>query len=168
MKLSKTMLVLLTSYSVAHAGLTPSASGTTVYDSINRVSWLTDFNLAATNRFGLPLCDAMASQPCINPSGSMTYQSALAWVRGMNAANYLGHNNWQLPTNPAVDASCSAIGPAGNNFGFNCTASALGSLYYNGLALAAPNTAVPTVNIPSLLQAPFTNFQPYLYWPQTN
>src|ERR1019366_7192347 len=49
-------------------------------------------------------------------------------------------------------------------FGFNCMASALGSLYYNALGLKAPNTAVP---IPINTAGPFANFQPYLYWSQT-
>ena len=44
-------------------------------------------------------------------------------------------------------------------------ASALGSLYYTALGLKAPNTAVP---IPNNTVGPFSNFQPYLYWSQTN
>src|ERR1700758_4827514 len=68
-----------------------SLDGTTVYDIANNVSWLSDANLPATNRFGLPVCtDAgSATQPCVNASGSMRYQSAMAWVNAMNAANYL-------------------------------------------------------------------------------
>jgi uncharacterized protein (TIGR03437 family) len=138
--------------------------GITVYDSVNNITWLADANLAATNRFGLPVCNASGTQPCVNASGSMSYRAAVAWVQAMNAANYLGHTNWQLPTNPVLDSGCGKTGPNGNNFGFGCSASALGSLYYNALGLRAPSTAVP---IPNNTVGPFSNLQPYLYWSQS-
>ena len=148
----------------ATATLVLSADGTTVYDTVNNVSWLADANLAAANRFTLPLCNGSGTQPCVNPSGSMSYQAAAAWVQAMNAANYLGHTNWQLPATPLADKTCPFTGPHGEGFGFNCMASALGSLYYNALGLKAPNTAVP---IPNNTAGPFSNFQPYLYWSQS-
>ncbi|MGO9094684.1 MAG: hypothetical protein ACLQGV_05625 [Bryobacteraceae bacterium] len=146
------------------AALVLSPDGITVYDTVNNIGWLADANLAATNRFTLPLCNASGTQPCVNASGSMSYQAAAAWVQAMNAANYLGHTNWQLPTTPLADSGCGFTGPTNDSFGFNCAASALGSLYYNGLGLMAPNTAVP---IPNNTVGPFSNFQPYLYWSQT-
>ena len=148
----------------ASATLVLSPDGITVYDTVNNVSWLADADLAATNRFGLPVCTGSGAQPCVNASGSMSYQAAAAWVAAMNAANYLGHTNWQLPTTPLTDSGCGFTGPQANSFGFNCTASALGSLYYSAWGLKAPNTAVP---IPNNTAGPFSNFQPYLYWSQT-
>ena len=68
----------------AHAALTLSPDGTTVYDTANNITWLADANLASTVRFGLPLCGTGAGQPCVNASGSMNYQSAAAWVAAMN------------------------------------------------------------------------------------
>jgi hypothetical protein len=146
------------------ATLLPSSDGTTVYDTVNSISWLGDANLAASNRFGLPVCNASSTQTCINASGSMSYQAAKAWVAGMNAANYLGHANWQLPTTPIADSGCGFTGPQNNSFGFDCSAGALGSLYYNALGLKAPDTAVP---IPNNTAGPFSNFLPYLYWSHT-
>ena len=32
-------------------------NGETVYDVVNHVTWLTDANLPARQRFGIPLCD---------------------------------------------------------------------------------------------------------------
>jgi uncharacterized protein (TIGR03437 family) len=107
---------------------------------------------------------AVDTKTCVNAAGSMTYQAAAAWVAAMNSANYLGHSNWQLPTAPLVDNNCGFVGPQNNSFGWNCTANALGSLFYNALGLSAPNTAVPIPNQPV---GPFSNFQPYLYWSQT-
>jgi hypothetical protein len=151
--------------------------GVTVYDVVNNVTWLADANLAAKTppgnkdfRFGLPLCDSTSTgpaelpEPCVNLSGSMNYASAVAWVAGMNAANYLGHSDWQLPTTPPNDPSCSANGTNGNSFAFGCDGNALGYLYYRALGLKAPNTAVPS---PDSEVGPFSNFQPYFYWSQS-
>ena len=148
----------------ADATLVLSPDGSTVYDTVNNISWLADANLAATNRFGLASCKGAGPQPCVNASGSMQYQGAAAWIAAMNAANYLGHTNWQLPTSPTTDSGCGKVGPQGNSFGFGCTLNALGSLYYNGLGLKPPNTAAP---IPNEAAGPFNNFQPDLYWSQS-
>jgi len=153
---------LLSSIAAAAALLSPD--GQTVYDSGNKITWLADSNLPASNRFTLPLCIA-GVQPCVNANGSMNYASAAAWVAAMNAANYLGHSNWQLPTSPSVDRGCSKTGSNGNSFGYGCSAGALGSLYYTTLGLKAPATAVP---IPANSAGPFSNLQPYLYWSGTN
>src|SRR5580658_6252110 len=59
-------------------------NGKTVFDTVNHVTWLANANLAATERFGLPLCDGSVTEPCVNLSGSMNYESAEAWVAGMN------------------------------------------------------------------------------------
>src|ERR1700691_4215109 len=85
-------------------------NGETVYDVVNHVTWLTDANLPALQRFGIPLCDGSGPygsppivDPCVNGSGIMDYPSAAAWILAMNNANYLGHSNWQLPTTPTAD-----------------------------------------------------------------
>jgi hypothetical protein len=123
-----------------------SADGITVYDAVNTISWLADANLAASNRFGLPLCTTTSSTvPCVNPSGVnpsgvnpsglMNWVGAAAWVAAMNAVNYLGHSDWQLPTTPLVDKGCGAVGPQKDSFGANCSLNALGFL------LLAPQSA---------------------------
>lgn len=132
----------------------------TVYDPVNDISWLADGNLPSSNRFGLPLCAGPGSGTCINASGSMRYDAAVAWVAAVNAANYLGHSTWQLPTSPVSDSGCGRRGPNGNAFGFGCVASALATLY-NGLGLTAPASADP---VTTGTVGPFRNIQPYLYW----
>lgn len=144
--------------------LLTSPDGATVYDTAHHVTWLADADLPASNTFGLPRCDGSGAEPCVNQSGSMTYASAVAWVDAMNAAHYLGHANWRLPTTPATDPTCPKTGQHGNSFGFGCLGSALGSLYATFLGLTAPNTAVP---IPLNTVGDFSNFQPELYWSQT-
>ncbi|MGB7624025.1 MAG: hypothetical protein WBN92_16890 [Terriglobia bacterium] len=144
----------------AHAALIPGADGQTVYDTVMKVNWLANANLAGTaaGRFGVNN---------ISPNGSMDYKTAVQWVAALNGLNggvgYLGHNNWTLPTTPLLDSSCRATGPQGN-FGFNCMNSMMGSLFYLAFGLHYPNTAVP---IPNNTVSPFSNFQPYLYWSAT-
>jgi hypothetical protein len=138
------------------APLVPAADGQTVFDPNLNVTWLADANFPAAQTFGVAN---------INKSGSMDYATALRWVAAMNAldhgAGYLGHNNWQLPTAPTADQSCARSGLNGESFGFHCSGSALGSLYYRSLALREPDTAVP---MPPNQRGPFSDFQPYLYW----
>lgn len=149
----------------ASSTLTLSSDGVTVYDTANGITWLANGNLAASNRFGLPFCTVTSSPTaCVNPSGSMNWVGATAWVAAMNNANYLGHSDWQLPTSPLLDKGCSNKGPQNDWFGYNCALNALGSLYYEGLGLVAPNSAVPIA--PNRV-GPFTNFQPYFYWSQS-
>jgi hypothetical protein len=140
----------------AGAPLVPSTDGQTVYDPNLHVTWLADANLPGTQTFGVSN---------INASGSMDYATALRWVAAMNAldngAGYLGHNNWQLPTAPTHDGSCAKTGRNGESFGFHCSGSALGSLYYGSLGFREPDTVV---RIPANTLGPFHDFQPYLYW----
>ena len=137
-------------------------NGETVYDVVNHITWLTDANLPARQRFGIPLCDGNNPvAPCVFGSGIMDYQSAKDWILALNHANYQGHSNWQVPTTPASDSSCPGTGAVGNSFGFGCNASAMGYLYYKALGFQAPNTAVP---IPPNRVGPFRNFQPDHYW----
>jgi hypothetical protein len=142
--------------------------GDTVYDVVNNVTWLADANLPSDIhvRFGLPLCDGSETGTtlCMYASGAMNYESATAWIAALNAANYLGHSNWQLPTTPFHDHECPEKGPSGESFGFGCDSGALGYLYYTALGFQAPNTAVP---IPPNRVGPFSNFQPNLYWSQS-
>jgi hypothetical protein len=144
------------------------SNGETVYDVVNHVTWLTDANLPARQRFGIPLCDGSGpygsppiEDPCVNASGLMDYPSATFWILAMNNANYQGHSNWQLPTAPSTDSSCPGTGTDGNSFGFGCNANAMGYLYYKALGFHAPNTVVP---IPPNRVGPFRNFQPDHYW----
>jgi len=138
--------------SVADGGATARSAGPLCYDSRLRVTWLADANLPATQTFGVQ---------GVHKSGSMNYATALRWVAAMNESGYLGHHNWQLPTAPDEDPTCARTGRHGESFGFGCSESVLGSLYYKTLGLRAPNTAVP---LPSTNTGPFRNFQPYLYW----
>jgi hypothetical protein len=136
-------------------GLQVSADGQTVYDPVADVTWLANADLAKTQSFGAQ-CVNPDGTLCINADGSMSHTTAENWIKGMNAAAYLGQTNWQLPPVPSADASCTL-----QNFGFACTGNAMGNLYYNQLRLSQGTAVVPTPNIDV---GPFSNVQPYLYW----
>jgi len=141
---------------VGGSALVAREGGHTVYDARLGVTWLADANLAAKETFGIAN---------INKSGSMSYATVLRWVAAMNASNngagYLGHHNWQLPTAPDSDRTCALTGRHNESFGFHCSGSALGSLYYVSLGLREPDSAVPSSQNRI---GPFQNFQSYLYW----
>lgn len=159
-------LLILFGASPAGAALTLVDNGQLVADG-QGLYWLQNANLAASDTFGISTCTSSLTTGCVNPNGSMSYATAQTWVADMNAQNYLGHDNWQLPAEAQSDPGCSATGKQANGFAFNCAGGALGSLYYKGLGLTAPTTAVPpvanTITIPGTGLA-FTNLQPSDYW----
>lgn len=122
------------------------------------MTWLANANLAGSTagKFGIAKISAI---------GTMDWPTAVQWVAALNAqhggAGYVGHNNWQIPATPAIDKSCSSVGPNGDSFGIGCTGSAFGELFYQSLGFRYPDTAVP---IPASNTGPFNNVQPYLYW----
>ena len=70
-----------------NAGLESRLGGEIVYDNDRNLSVLADGNLAASETFGVV---------GINADGSMDWNTAFRWVQAMNAANYLGFNDWRL------------------------------------------------------------------------
>jgi hypothetical protein len=136
-------------------GLQVSADGQTVYDPVANVTWLANAELAKTQTFGAQCVNGDGTL-CIDSDGSMSHTTAENWINGMNAAHYLGQSNWQLPPTASIDAACSL-----QNFGFDCTGSPMGHLFYSQLHLSQGSPAVPT---PSINVGPFSDVQPYLYW----
>jgi len=149
----------------AHS-LTPVEGGLLVYDATQGLCWLADADLAGDPGVRalvtLSATNADGSTPVINPDGTMDYETALNWVDALNrfehGNGWLGHHNWQLPSNPSSDPTCS------HNFGILCTGSALGNLYAVGLARTYPNTLVPGFVD---FAFPFLNLHPGLYWTST-
>ena len=122
-----------------HKGLHASADGQSVYDASTNVTWLANADLARTTRLGVG---------GIDPDGSMSHDTAVAWIAAMDRAGWLGQWRWRLPPS----------GPCGN---FGCTADPLGGLYYDGLGLRQGQPVVPT---PNTSLHGFQDIRPYLYW----
>ncbi|HXQ17901.1 MAG TPA: hypothetical protein VN814_25055 [Caulobacteraceae bacterium] len=135
--------------------------GQVVYDATQGVYWLADANLASHTSVR-----AQMNVSGIDPNGAMDFQTALAWVGALNAASYLGHNNWQLPVTPKTDSTCDDTGSQGGSFGPGCQASALGNLFYVGLKASYPDGVLPnfTVAAPRFFQ----NMALSYYWAAQN
>ncbi|MCE9551015.1 MAG: DUF1566 domain-containing protein [Betaproteobacteria bacterium] len=80
-------------------------NGSTIYDTDLNINWLANANLADTQAFGVS---------GINANGTMNWNTAGLWIAAMNTANYLGYNDWRLPT-------LTDTGTSGCNFAFNGT-----------------------------------------------
>ena len=154
-------------HSSATSGLASVDRGAIVYDSNQGLCWLADANLAGHPEvraaLSLSSLNPDGSAPIINPDGTMDFETAVNWVNALNRYNkgkgWLGHNNWQLPSMPRVDPSCSSKNT--DNFGVQCVGSAMGNLYNVGLARTFPDSVVPSF---FNLVWPFVNLQPGLYW----
>ena len=79
----------------------------------SNITLIADANLAASNTFGTADIDS---------DGSMTWDTASDWIANMNAANYLGFNDWRFPATPQPDSSCGSQS-GGFSFGSGCTGS---------------------------------------------
>jgi uncharacterized protein DUF1566 len=151
-------------------GLVATQFDTIVYDSTQGLCWLANANLAGDplvrDRVALASLNPDGSTPVINQDGTMNWETALNWVAALNAYNngkgWLGHKNWQLPTTPHTDPTCSQFNY--QDFGAQCTGSAMAHLYSVGLARTFPDSVVPQF---FSFVWPFFNLQPGLYWTST-
>ena len=93
MLLLAVLLVPLTS----QAALISRLSGQAYYDTVLDITWLADANLAATNQFGLTQSAGFPVAGQVGSTGVMNWDTANLWIDGMNAASYLGFDDWRLP-----------------------------------------------------------------------
>ena len=119
------LVVLLALPGLAGATLISKLGGQVVYDTDLDITWLANANLAATNSFGVSGIDT---------DGTMAWDTATnstsGWIAGMNTANYLGYNDWRLPTTQVPDTGCTNTDGTPNAYssGWDCTGSEMGHL----------------------------------------
>jgi MYXO-CTERM domain-containing protein len=120
--------------------------GGMVYDTVQNITWLQNWN---TN-------------------GPMNWTTANDWA---NNLVYGGFDDWRLPTtNTTVSSNCAEnFNPGGGfplqYFGFNCTGSEMGHMFYNEFGATAGNSIFSGSNAANL--ALFTNVQSGGYWSGT-
>ena len=141
-------LGLLTA-SGSHANLIAADGGMTVYDADANLYWLANANTAKTSGY--------------DTDGYMTWAGAQSWITSLNTASYLGYSDWRLPTTLQPDATCDSQS-GGISFGYNCTGSEMGNLFYNELGGAAGSSILTTHNADLAL---FNNVQSFSYWSGT-
>lgn len=115
------------------------------YDTEADLTWLANANLAQTSGF--------------DTDGFITWATAMEWVQGLNINGITG---WRLPRTLQPDSSCSSQGDA--SYGYNCTGSELGNLFYNVLGGTATQSITVTHNGNYDL---FSNVQSDGYWSST-
>lgn len=169
-----------------------------VNDTILKVTWMRDANLFNTlckannpiaMNFFPPSSDkdrqiTDAAVIC-SRDGRMTWSNAQGWIDRLNEQNYLGHNDWRLPTTGQPDGTCelqtTAQGSAVSG-GYNCIGKELSNLFNS--SLDNPNHAgtgvmggkIGTACANSISQpqfcfqntAPFSNTLPLTYWSENN
>lgn len=136
------MILLLLAFSTANAALLSRASGQAYYDDVLDITWLANANLANlanadSNDFGVT---------GINANGTMSWAKANEWIGAMNTANWLGTNDWRLPTVEPLNGSSFNYSSSFNgstDYGYNqseqgtayagSTASEMAHLFYNTL-----------------------------------
>ncbi len=114
-----------------------AASAVFLYDTTLDITWLRDANYAKTSNY--------------NGDGLMDWNTANIWANNLIVDKY---TDWRLPTTLQPDSSCSDSfnGATGIvSFGYNCTGSEMGHLWYTDLG----NTG------------DFQNVQSYVYWSGT-
>jgi hypothetical protein len=136
-----------------HAALIDRGNGL-IYDTDFNITWLANANLAATNTFGVS---------GINALGYMDWNTAQSWIGAMNSADYLGYNDWRLPTTLQPDASCMDQ-TSDKSFGYNCQGSEMGHLFYNELGGKVGTKISATHNANYNL---FQDLQTNFYWSGT-
>jgi len=120
--------------------------GGMVYDTVQNISWLQNWN---TN-------------------GLMDWTTANDWA---NNLVHGGFDDWRLPTtNTTASSNCdSNFNPGGGfpqqYFGYNCTGSEMGHMFYNEFGATAGDSILVGANAANL--ALFTNVQSDTYWSGT-
>ena len=167
------VLLWIFTISQASGALLSRLGGAAYYDEEQDITWIADFNLAATNTFGLPYSTDLGDHPDdswgayieqIAPGGNMNWGAALWWIDAMNEANYLGANTWRLPDAPPSDGTCDDTPGAGGTptdgtYGYDCTGSEMGYLYYvHGISASTPG---PFSNVQGLDESNQPEYVPY-------
>ena len=167
----------------ANATLISALGGQVVNDSDLNITWLADANLAATNVFGLERNVDLGMLPGINTysgsyiynNGRMTWGGAMHWIAAMNNTNYLGYNDWRLPSTTNVGNGCN-YSTNGTNCGYNSIGSEMSHLhyvelsnkgYYNTAGLAQVGYGLVDDPVNPNDDNLFTYFQPNYYWSGT-
>jgi hypothetical protein len=137
--------------------------GGLIYDTVLNITWLQNANLAASNTFGLAYNTDLGDHPddswAVNyteqilADGRMTWGAALHWIDAMNADNYLGYDDWRLPTPLNTDGS-------GPTDGYYRSGSEMGHLFYVDGGLVP----IQDISESTSLDDFFINMKPAIYW----
>lgn len=146
--------------------------GGMIYDTDLNISWLQDWNYAATELTDARIAEIIAAVGSVEghnllvtdfrPTSSVSAPGGMSWWGAMAWAEELvlgGFSDWRLPNTVQPDATCSQQTrerpPFDNqDYGSNCAGSEMGHLWYaEGVSQFSPGD--------------FKNLQPAGYWSAT-
>jgi hypothetical protein len=142
----------------AHAALVDRGGGL-IYDTDLNVTWLADADYARTSGYAGTLYGP-------GSDGKMTWSQAEAWVSHLVYHDPLRNvdlKGWRLPATQQPDQTCS-FQSGNDSFGYNCTGSELGHLFYKELGGKAASSIGRAHNASYSL---FTQAPASLYWSGT-
>lgn len=161
-----------------------------VYDDVADLTWVADANLFKTqydadNNIVNDIISQIGSITSGNGTytltvsdfnaygiwdGRMTWYGAMAWADWLD---YGGVSDWRLPLTAQPDTNCSySFTPSSyptQHYGYNCTGSELGNLFYNEGKLTQGQgiLSIPNGYADSILDGYFDNMQSDVYWSGT-
>ncbi len=131
------------SANTAQASLVDRGGGL-IYDTDLNITWLANANV----------------------NGLMNWNDAMTWASNLSyydSVRNVTYTDWRLPTTLQPDATCGTQS-GGVSYGYNCTGSEMGHLFYNELGGRIGHSILTSTD-PDL--ALFTNVQSYVYWSGT-
>ncbi|MBI5096612.1 MAG: DUF1566 domain-containing protein, partial [Nitrospirae bacterium] len=134
------MLITLCGISVSADAILIDRGNGMIYDTDLDITWLQNANYAKTSGY--------------DSDGRMTWNEANIWA---NNLVYGGYRDWRLPTAFNQDGS----GPC---YGYNCTDSEIGHLYYISLGNVAGG---PLTNIGPFINIPYDTVRLFSFWTST-
>ena len=137
-------LIAALGFSGAASAALVNRGGGLIYDTDRNITWLANANV----------------------TGLMNWNNAMAWASNLSyydSVRNVTYTDWRLPTTLQPDATCS-IQSGGDSWGYNCTGSEMGHLFYNELSGTAGSSVLSSGD-PDL--ALFTNVQSNIYWSGT-
>ena len=153
----------------SQAALVSVLGGQAYYDDVADLTWLADATYAVTSGYAAAnAIGAINSSPTnIQSNGKMGWEAAKTWAAGLDINGVTG---WRLPVVPQPDSSCDfQLDPGGGfpiqGFGFDCTGSEMGNMFYNVLGGTAGDTISMTHNSNYDL---FSNLKSAAYWSSTD
>lgn len=102
-----------------------------------------------------------------NVNGQMTWAAANTWAANLSivdAVNNITYDNWRLPTTLQPDASCGIQPGPGTSYGWGCSGSEMGHLFYSELGGTAGQSILTSADAD---MAKFSNLKADRYWSST-
>jgi len=134
---------------VVNAGLIDRGNGL-IYDEVQGITWLQDANYAKTSGYAY--------------EGNMNWHEAITWA---DELVYGGYDDWRLFNAAPDDINCSDNSTFYDDtkYGFNCSNSELGHLFYNEFGLTQEQSILEATGNAGFDL--FVNVSDYAYWSGT-